>query len=456
MSNNTEDLNIEVSSVVWWANQKQEPKPLNVDINWNLKTTPWDSVWVDAFWRSRVSNPVVIFENKNIHTRNETLWEEPITWVIIEHWAITSWPFQVWDIITWWTSWTIWAVTAVNAWSLTITVNHNDFEIWETITGSVSWASADVTTIDTGSHIFHTRDEAAVTLQVWQNNWDKTIRQTHRFFPYRPWGSQLIKSTWFFWNAVENVRRRYWYFDNNNWLYIEQTLAWIRIALRSSTSWSPVNTEVEQVNWDDKLDGKWRSLVAIDFTKRFFNSIDFAWLWDGRIRFQILFNWKYIIFHEMNVSNTDIIPFMSTPSLPMRYEIENTWATTWTNIMKEFCCAVENEWWKANTWLWFSEGNRVTARSVTTREPIFAIRLKNEYWWGENRKTVQFSNTGFFTTSNGAYFEIVHLHDPISITGSWNPVWHNSAVEFSTNISAILWRDKQENEIMKIYFHEIN
>ena len=45
---------------------------------------------IDGNGRLRVANPVNLFLNKNVHSKNDNLWEEPVTGAIIEHGAVTG------------------------------------------------------------------------------------------------------------------------------------------------------------------------------------------------------------------------------------------------------------------------------------------------------------------------------------------------------------------------------
>ena len=405
-----------------------------------------DSPSIDAFERQRISNPVSLFENKNIHSRNVHQWEEPLIGAVINHGTVTGGPFQVAEIITGGTSNTTATVTAVNAGALTITytVNHNDFEDAETITGSVSAATAAVTNSNTASNVTHDRDNASVTLTVGQGNGDQAVRQSHRYFSYVPGKSQLIKMTFLFGAAVADVRRRIGYFETSNGIYLEQTTTGISLVHRTNTSGSVVNTLIPQSSWNyDKLDGTGRTKVNLDFTKAQFLSIDFQWQGDGRVRCGFIINGATLFAHCFNFSNTLDTVYMSTPSLPCRFEITNTAATIANNSMKEFCTAVVSEGGESPSGLGFSVSHEVTARTVTTAAgitPILAVRLKNVHPnGGENRVTLLFSDASVFHLGNNSniHFEVVHLHDPDGITATWTDVGEDSAAEFSTDISAI-------------------
>lgn len=410
----------------------------------NVHIGSMDDVFIDNFNRIRVSNPVNLFLNKNIHTRNKTLWEEPIVGAIIEHGAVTGGPFQVAETITGGTSGQTGTVTAVDAGALTITynVNHNDFEAAETITGGTSGATATVNTINTGSHISHDRDKGVVTLQVGTSTNDQGVRASHRYIPYVPGKTQLITLTFLFGSAVENIRRRVGYFDGLNGLYFEQTSDGIRFTRRSSTSGSVVNTSTEQDDWNlDKLDGNGLSGITLDLSKVHFLIIDFVWQGVGNIRWGFEIEGRPIYCHEDTFANEINTAFMSTASLPVRYEITNTGGTAAVQTMDEICSSVISEGGEKLTGLGFTKSNDVTPRTIAAASgnvPIMAIRLKNSFGSdsGPNRRTVRFSNMSIMCTTNNCHFELYHVHDPTGITATWSDISSESGVEVSTDISA--------------------
>ena len=397
---------------------------------------------IDGFQRLRISSPVNLFLNKNVHNRNQILWEEPIVGAIIVHGTVTSGPFQVAEIITGGTSGQAGTVTIVagDNLSVTYTVNHNNFLPGETITGGTSGATAVVTTVNTGSHISHSRDRGSVVLQVGASDADQAVRTTHRYVPYVPGKSQLITLTFLFGAAVANVRRRAGYFDTLNGLFFEQNgttdVAFVR---RSSTSGSVVPNRTVQADWNmDIMDGNGASGVTLDLSKTQYFVVDFVWQGNGQIRWGFKIGSRIIYCHEECFANVEATAFMSTASLPVRYEITNTAATAGTNTMEEICTSVVSEGGEMLTGQGFSVSTEVTARAVTVDTPVLAIRLKAAYGsdGGPNRKTARFSNASVMAVTNNAHYDIRHVHDPAAITATWVSVSPDSAVEYSTDISA--------------------
>ena len=416
-----------------------------------------DNQALDAFNRARNANPISLFDNKNIHSDNRNQWEEPIIGALIVYTNLAGGPFQVAEIITGGTSGTIGTVTAVDGGTLTITytVNHDDFQVGEQITGGTSGATADISTVGTGSTITHSRDNAAVTLQVGTSSGDSATRASHRYFGYVPGKSHEIYQTFLFGEAAANVRRRVGYFDDDNGLFLEQTASGIRFIRRSKTSGSVQEEAIEQASWNrDTFDGsegaKNPSGRQIDFNKIQFLYIDFQWQGTGRIRFGFFSNGKQVDAHHFELFNRFDTVYMSTPSLPIRYEITNTGATSSTHTMKEFCTAVNSNGGELQTGVGYSQSNDILGIAVSTAEtPVILIRLKSSVTdGGANRKTIRLSNAGAFATGNSVHWILSHMHDPsgISTATTWVDVGGGSEAEYSVTTTAITGNPKSRIE----------
>jgi hypothetical protein len=406
-----------------------------------LPVTYGDSAALDSFQRLRVGTPAGVFENKNIHSRQKSQWEEPINGAIIVHGTVTGGPFQVGETITGGTSGISATVTIVSAGSLTYNANHNDFEDAETITGGTSGATAAITTHGTGSDVYHDRNTASVILKIGDSAGDKAVRQTHRYFSYVPGKSHEIWAT-FIWGVAGEVS----------------------LVRRTSTSGSAVDVDdIPQSEWNvDPMDGTGPSGIKLDFTKEVFMTLDLQWQGDGRVRFGFFYNGCIIYAHKFLFSGTLDAPYMSTPSLPIKHEIENINGTTIERrsgyfngdnglflkqvstdadkTMKEVCTAIVSIGGQNPVGLGFSVSNEVTARTINNgaEAPILAVRLKNTHPnGGVNRVTLQLSDASFFPVGNSAHFDVIHAHDPTGITATWTDVGGGSAAEFSTDISAI-------------------
>jgi hypothetical protein len=152
-------------------------------------------------------------------------------------------------------------------------------------------------------------------------------------------------------------------------------------VLRSYTSGSVDNSrEVTQANWNgDKLDGTGKSGYTIDLTKSQILFIDIEWLGVGSVRCGFVIEGKFIVAHTFHNANIYSAVYMTTATLPVRYEITNTSVTASSSSLKQICSTV------------MSEGGyeQVAADSVirrttslgsitTTFLPLISIRLASD------------------------------------------------------------------------------
>jgi hypothetical protein len=408
-----------------------------------------DSPSLDGFSRIRTSNPFGIFDNKNIDSRNRNQWEEKMSGVKIGYDTLVGGPFTIGeevrsdgDLVP------LGIITADTGSVLTLDCNHNDFEIGDGLTGQTSGATANVTSTNTGTNIQHNYNKAAVDLTVGTAATDFAIRQTHRYHAYVPGKSQLAFETFKFGPAKENVRKRAGLFDDFNGMYIEQNgTTDVAIVIRSNVSGSPVNNRAVQTDWTiDKMNGSGPSGLTLDFTNGQIFPFDFQWLGMGRVRAYLDIGGILIPVHEFNHSNLQEDVYMRTPTLPIRYEIANLAATASSTTMQEYCSSISSEGGYTLPGLEFSVSTEITPRTVTTtKEPIIAIRLKNEFPAGKpNRRIARFLSSSFMVAINDAHLEVLHVHEPIDIVATWNDVGGGSALEYSTDISSFVGRPTHE------------
>jgi hypothetical protein len=402
-----------------------------------------DSPTVDAFSRLRVSAPFGVYDNKNLDSRNRNQWEELMSGVKIGYNTLVL-TFTIGEevrsngILV-----PLGIITADTGSVLTLDIDHNDFAIGDTLTGQTSGATAVVTSTDTGTDIQHDYNKAAVELTVGTAATDYAIRSTHRYSAYVPGKSQLIIQTFLFKEAKVNVRKRAGFFDNLNGIFLEQNeLTDVAIAIRSNTSGSPVENRVVQPDWDDPMDGTGASKIVLDLTKAQILIIDFQWLGIGRVRIGFDVGGNIVYAHEFNHANLQTDVYMRTPTLPVRYEIANTGVTASSSSMLEICSSVASEGGYSLPGLEFSISNEITPREVSTvKEPVIAIRLKNEFPNGKpNRRVARFLASAFMVATNDMHYEILHVHEPIDIVATWTDVGGGSSIEYSTDMSAFTGR----------------
>jgi hypothetical protein len=170
---------------------------------------------------------------------------------------------------------------------------------------------------------------------------DKAIYQTRRNIQYNKANAQEIFVIYKP-NPITNRRERWGYFNDSNGVFFEHDGTDPRLVIRSDTSGSVVDTQIERSSWDDKLDGSGVSGLTIDWTKQTVFKIDFGWLSSRGVRFFIDVNGTFVLVKQWYISNSLDVPFMAAATLPIRFEVENTGTTAQTQTSAYSCCAVQS------------------------------------------------------------------------------------------------------------------
>ena len=278
----------------------------------------------------------------------------------------------------------------------------------------------------------HLPDEAAIRLRV-ASSGDRVIRQTRAYHPYQPGKSQFIKITTVVGAAVSNVQKDVGYYDEENGIFLRQTTAGVlQWAQRSSTSGSAVTTTVNQSSWNiDPLDGSGPSGITLDITKAQILVIDLQWLGVGRVR--VGFDIDGIVYyaHEFLNANSKTTVYMTTATLPVRYDINATGVPGSTADLIAICSTVESEGgFEIADSLEFGASNGVTTRGVTAPATlgVISIRPKATFNSITNRGRILVENFGVYTDGDG-FVELVY-NPTLGGTPSWSSANADSIVEF--------------------------
>lgn len=282
----------------------------------------------------------------------------------------------------------------------------------------------------------HSTATASVTLGVSAEAGTR-VRQTFQRFNYQPGKSQLILQTGrlIASGGGVGIASRRGYFDDNNglfWAVIDGTLC---VVVRSSASGSPVDTVIRQTSFNrDKLDGTGLSGFEIDVTKEQITWIDFEWLGVGAVRFGIYGeDGKPIVAHVVENANTTTAVYMSTPNLPLRYELAND-GTGQASTAEQICSTVISEGGLELNGAEFyasTSGTHVDANTADAIYAIVGIRLKTTHLGA----VVELQNMSMMaTTSND--FEWLLIFNP-TVAGSFTYAdITNSACQSATGATA--------------------
>lgn len=297
----------------------------------------------------------------------------------------------------------------------------------------------DAQTSGAGTSSTYNTNQASVTLAVSNLTAGTHVRQTFRHFLYQPGKSQAIDMTGVLGTPATGITRRLGLFDAKNGLYFESSPTVVNVVIRTFTSGVAVNTAVAQASWNiDPMNGTGPSGVTLDFSKTQIFVTDYQWLGVGTVRFGFYVNGNLYWVHAFQHANVDTLVYMSTPNLPLRYEISNDGTGAIASIT-QICTTVISEGRAQATGSTRAASRNATSLVTlnnTNLYPLISIRLKAGFESG-SVKTVLAS----VICTSAADIEVQLLLNPVvtgtalAFTGITNSVVEADAV--ATNATTV-------------------
>ena len=233
--------------------------------------------------------------------------------------------------------------------------------------------------VGTGSTVGFVTAQGLINIGIGTTAGCSVIRETTKTFSYQPGKSLLVLNT-FVMNAKKtNLRQRVGYFGADNGMYFEVDGDTAYFVERSLSTGS--ETKVAQADWNiDKLDGTGISGITLNPSKAQILWMDIEWLGLGTVRMGFIIDGKFIHCHSFHHANIIESTYITTASLPVRYEIANTGITTSASNLKQVCSTVISEGGYELRGIQQAVGIPVTTpRTLTTAGtfyPIISLRLK--------------------------------------------------------------------------------
>ena len=224
-------------------------------------------------------------------------------------------------------------------------------------------------------------DAGLVNLAVTTASGSSVIRETTKCFSYQPGKSLLVMSTFVLNPAKTNLRQRIGYYGAANGMNLELANTTLSFVERSSSTGTLAETRVAQSDWNiDPLNGTGPSNLTLDPTKSQILWMDIEWLGLGTVRLGFVINGKFIHCHSFHHANIITSTYITTASLPLRYEITNTAATASASTLKQVCSTVLSEGGYELRGLQQAIGTAITAPHALTTAgtyyPVISLRLK--------------------------------------------------------------------------------
>jgi hypothetical protein len=297
---------------------------------------------------------------------------------------------------------------------------YDDNDLWSTLAA-------------TGGTAVFNADQGLVDLNVTAASGSSITRETIKVFSYQPGKSLLVLNTFVMSAPKTGLTQRVGYYGDENGFYLEQEDNTIAFVKRSLVSGSIVETPVTQNSWNgDKLDGTGPSGLTLDLTKSQILWMDLEWLGVGSVRVGFVINGQFIVCHTFNHANLITSTYITTASLPLRYEIFNTSGTSGASTLKQICSTVLSEGGYELRGKQQSIGTPITAPRTFavagTYYPIVGIRLQST----RLDAIVVASAVSILGLGNSKNYQWRIVNGNVAISGgSWLPAGGDSSVEYN-------------------------
>lgn len=294
----------------------------------------------------------------------------------------------------------------------------------------------DTSTSGTGTTSFLT-NEASVKMEVTGAGVGSVVRQSYRSFPYQPGKGLLVLATFVMDSSSSaNLTQRVGYFNTQNGVFLQRVGTTPSFVLRSYVTGTASDARtVNQSSWNgDKLDGTGPSGITLDLSKAQILWMDFEWLGVGSIRCGFVINGVFILCHTFNNANEISNVYMTTATLPVRYEITSVTSAVAAS-MKQICSTVISEGGYEQASIEHVARRTTIFTNIDTAAnfyPIVSIRLASTALGAvviPNR--IQFQPT---TLQN---YEIALIKNPTLTGASWAAVSSDANVEMDVSATAI-------------------
>jgi hypothetical protein len=245
---------------------------------------------------------------------------------------------------------------------------YKDNNLWSTLSAN-------------GGSVSFNPPQGLMELNVTNTAGASAIRETTKVFSYQPGKSLLVMNTFVMASSATNLRQRVGYFGDQNGIYFQLDDGNISFVERSLVTGSVTESVISRSNWNgDKLDGTGSSGIVLDITKAQILWSDIEWLGVGTVRVGFCINGQFIVCHSFHHANIIDSTYITTASLPLRYEIINKAATGGSKTLKQICSTVISEGGYELRGLQQAVSIPITAPRTFavagTFYPIISIRLK--------------------------------------------------------------------------------
>ena len=285
--------------------------------------------------------------------------------------------------------------------------------------------------------------QSTATLSIGTTSGCSVIRESKRVFSYQPGKSLQVLQTFVLNPPKENLVQRVGYASSENGIMLELNGSQINLIKRTAISGVTTTITVPQSEWNiDTLDGTGvgttssnPSGIRLDLTKAQILFSEYEWLGVGSVRVGFAIDGKFISVHQFNHANKIDSVYMTTATLPVRYEILNTGITTSSSTMKQICCSIQaNGGYEKRVASDAARQNSLVGVAVTTFVPLVSIRIKSGR---EDAVIIPNQINCLPDSSTSVYYEVALIKNATLSGGNWtdtsspNVEQNNSATSMS-------------------------
>lgn len=271
-----------------------------------------------------------------------------------------------------------------------------------------------------GTGSTHSTVTASSVLTVSDNTAGKRVRQSYQRFLYQPGKSNdfNISITPVLSGGGSGLSFRGGAFDDSNGVFFQVVDGVPQFVLRSSASGSPVDTAVSQAAWNNKtLLTSADAGTPLDVTKSQILYFDYEWLGVGTARCGFVINGEIFYCHLFHNANLNSGVYMSTPHLPIRYEIEND-GTGAASSLEAICCTVMSNGGLEPLGVpngVSTGGTAITASSAGTLYAALGVRQKSD----RLDSVIDMRSLSLLATTNDDLEWVLLFNPTVTGTPSW-------------------------------------
>lgn len=297
---------------------------------------------------------------------------------------------------------------------------YQDNGLWATATG-------------TGGTYAFSSNEGLVNMNVTTVSGAQVLRETTKVCSYQPGKSLLIINTFVMNTAKANLRQRVGYFGEDNGIYFQiNGLNEPEFVQRSLVTGTVTETLVPQSQWNiDPLNGRGPSGVTLDPTKAQIFWMDIEWLGLGTVRVGFVVDGKLIHCHSFHHANFITSTYITTASLPLRYEITNVGTTASSSTLKQICSTALSEGGYelrgAQLGIALPVATPRDLTNASTEYPVISVRLKSTALDG----IVILTALSVMGITNNANYSWKIIANGTTTGGAWVSAGTGSAVEYN-------------------------